>query len=109
MDLLDSDDSLLTDSSGRKAERDIVQFVELQRFIRGQGTRTTWNKELLAKKVPEELPNQLVDYMKRKRTKSSGSQEIPYTLHIPLWSLFLSIVVYYLIFHNFIRWVLMIL
>ena len=41
MDLLDSDDSLLTDSSGRKAERDIVQFVELQRFIRGQGTRTT--------------------------------------------------------------------
>ena len=104
MDLLDSDDSPLTDSSGRKAERDIVQFVELQRFIRGQGTRTTWNKELLAKKVPEELPDQLVDYMKSKRTKASGSQETPKKEKIPkclipihyiisLWSLFLSIVV----------------
>ena len=76
MDLLDSDDSW-----GRKAEGDIVQFVKLQRFIRRQGTRTTWNKELLTKKVPEELPNQLVDYMKSKRTKASGSQETPYTLH----------------------------
>ena len=76
MNLLDSDDS-----SGRKAEGDIVQFVKLQRFIRRQGTRTTWNKELLTKKVPEELPDQLVDYMKSKRTKASGSQETPYTLH----------------------------
>ena len=43
-----------------------MQFVELQRFIRGQGTRTSWNKELLAKKVLEELPDQLVDYMRAK-------------------------------------------
>jgi len=72
MDLLDSDDSLLTDSSGRKAERDIVQFVELQRFVRGQGSRTTWNKELLAKEVLEELPDQLVNYMSAKGHQPIG-------------------------------------
>ena len=83
MDLLDSDDSLLTDSSGRKAERDIVQFVELQRFIRGQGTRTTWNKELLAKEVLEKLSDQLVDYMRAKGRKPMGVKRPPRKENFP--------------------------
>jgi len=75
MDLLDSDDELLTDNQGRVAERDIVQFVELQRFVSGQGNRTRWNKELLAKEVLEELPDQLVDYMRAKGHHPTGKKK----------------------------------
>jgi len=66
MDELDSDDALLEDSTGRKAERDIVQFVELQRFLRGSGRGCQWDREQLAKEVLEELPMQLVGYMRSK-------------------------------------------
>merc|ERR1712173_212116 len=47
MDELDSDDELLS-HNGRTAKRDIVQFVEMQKFVSGGGShRATWNKDLL--------------------------------------------------------------
>ena len=65
MDELDADDSLLR-NNGLTAERDIVQFVEMQKFLRKQGSHITWNKEMLAKEVLAEIPDQLVGYMKKK-------------------------------------------
>ena len=60
MNALDSDDRLLR-SGGLVAKRDIVQFVEMKQFVLGGGT---WNKELLARSVLAEVPNQLASYMK---------------------------------------------
>lgn len=68
MDELDSDDELLS-LHGRTAERDIVQFVEMQKFVSGQGRYATWNKQLLAREVLFEIPDQLVGYMKKKGFK----------------------------------------
>jgi len=72
MDELDSDDSLLT-NNGRTAQRDIVQFVEMQKFISNAGSHhVSWNKDLLAREVLFEIPDQLVGYMKSKKFKPIG-------------------------------------
>jgi Copine len=55
MEKLDNDDMSMVDSQGRKAKRDLVQFVPFNEFKA--------NSELLAKNVLEELPDQLVEYM----------------------------------------------
>ena len=47
------------------AARDIVQFVELRKFLQGGG----WSKELLAKAVLAEIPTQLSGWMKLKSLK----------------------------------------
>ena len=60
MEELDGDDQKLR-AGKRVASRDIVQFVELRRFI---GPNNTWSKELLAKNVLEEIPQQFVGWMK---------------------------------------------
>jgi len=65
MDELDSDDELLRVGS-MVAQRDIVQFVELRKFIHSNGS---WSKELLAKEVLAEIPDQLLSYMKSKGFK----------------------------------------
>ena len=44
------------------AARDIVQFVELRKFLQGGG----WSKEMLAKAVLAEIPAQLSGWMKMK-------------------------------------------
>jgi len=62
MEELDSDDQLLT-HYGQTAKRDIVQFVEMQKFLKG----STWSKELLAQEVLAEIPDQLVSYMQAKK------------------------------------------
>ena len=62
MDDLDSDDSLLR-SGSLVAKRDIVQFVELRKFVQSNGQ---WSKNLLAKEVLAEIPGQLLSYMKSK-------------------------------------------
>jgi len=66
MDELDSDDQLLS-HNGQTAKRDIVQFVEMQKFVNRVGGQVTWNKDLLAREVLFEIPDQLVGYMKSKR------------------------------------------
>jgi len=68
MDELDSDDELLS-HNGRTAQRDIVQFVEMQKFVSGHGASARWNKELLAREVLFEIPDQLVGYMRSKGYK----------------------------------------
>ncbi|CAD7705375.1 unnamed protein product [Ostreobium quekettii] len=55
MEALDSDRRLL-EADGRKAQRDIVQFVEFNRF-KGRG-------EALAAELLEELPGQFLAYMR---------------------------------------------
>ena len=67
MEALDSDDKLLR-ANGRVASRDIVQFVELRKFLMGQGG-FTWNKEALAKEVLAEIPKQLVSWMVKRGIK----------------------------------------
>ena len=64
MEELDSDDRALTIGS-RKAKRDIVQFVEMRRFV----NRGYWDKELLAKDVLAEIPKQMVGWMKSRGIK----------------------------------------
>jgi len=59
MEELDGDDRALR-SGGVKASRDIVQFVELRKFLNGP---TSWNKEALAREVLAEVPDQLVKWM----------------------------------------------
>ena len=65
MDALDSDGSLLR-AGGRVASRDIVQFVELRKFLTSDGN---WNKEGLAKEVLAEIPKQLVSWMTKRGIK----------------------------------------
>jgi len=60
MEELDGDNQKLS-AGGRVASRDIVQFVELRKFL---GQRNTWSKELLAKEVLAEIPQQFVGWMK---------------------------------------------
>jgi len=62
MDDLDSDEELLR-SGSLVAQRDIVQFVELRKFLHTNGS---WSKEMLAKEVLAEIPGQLLSYMKSK-------------------------------------------
>ena len=54
MNYLDADDEPLVDRNGRKADRDLVQFVPFKKF--------SYNGELLAKEVLEELPKQVIEY-----------------------------------------------
>jgi len=76
MDELDSDDQLLS-HNGRTAKRDIVQFVEMQKFVSGGGShRATWNKDLLAREVLAEIPDQLVGYMRAKNFKPMGNENV---------------------------------
>ena len=55
MNILDGDKKGLS-HKGRKAERDIVQFVELSRFLSPTGG---WSKEALARAVLAEVPGQV--------------------------------------------------
>ena len=54
MNILDSDDDRLVDKNGRKADRDLVQFVPFKEY--------SYNGELLAKQVLEEIPRQVIEY-----------------------------------------------
>lgn len=65
MEALDCDDGLLK-LNHAKAVRDIVQFVELRKFI---GPMGTWDKDLLAKDVLAEVPTQVTGWMRMKGIK----------------------------------------
>ena len=60
MEELDCDGKLLKLGT-RVAKRDIVQFVELRKFVQ---SGHHWNKELLAKSVLAEIPSQVCSWMK---------------------------------------------
>lgn len=54
MEILDSDEKLLTDKNGRQARRDIVQFVPFRKF--------GGNPHLLAQEVLAEIPGQITGF-----------------------------------------------
>lgn len=56
LEALDSDSAALKDNLGKKASRDIVQFVRFRNF--------KLEPDLLAKEVLKEIPKQIMDYMK---------------------------------------------
>jgi len=65
MKALDSDKGKL-EIDGETARRDIVQFVEMRKFVQpGYG----WDKNQLAKAVLAEIPRQLVNHMKLNQFK----------------------------------------
>lgn len=71
MDELDSDDVRLC-VDGRYAERDIVQFVPLNKFLtkNGNGIGSTVKSQAdLAKEVLAEIPEQLTSFMKSRGIK----------------------------------------
>merc|ERR1712226_989913 len=67
MDILDGDHNRL-EHRGQMAKRDIVQFVEMRRFV---GRDASWDKELLARAVLAEIPGQVTGWMKMKRFQPS--------------------------------------
>lgn len=74
MDELDSDEVRLS-VDGRYADRDIVQFVPLNKFLSNRGPFIKSQADL-AKEVLEEIPDQMTGYMKSKGFKpdKQGSQ-----------------------------------
>lgn len=65
MEALDSDKEMLR-AGQYVASRDIVQFVELRKFI---AHGNTWNKEMLAREVLHEIPQQVVGWMMKRGIK----------------------------------------
>lgn len=66
MDVLDADDKRLN-IDGRYAERDIVQFVPLNRFLESNGLSQFIRSQAdLAKAVLAEIPEQMTGFMKSK-------------------------------------------
>ena len=59
MDILDADDEPLIDKNGRKADRDLVQFVPFKKF--------SYNGQLLAQEVLEEIPRQVIEYYQHQK------------------------------------------
>ena len=61
MDILDADEKPLYDRRGRKADRDLVQFVPFNQFKN--------DPDKLAEQVLEEIPRQVVEYYQHKGIK----------------------------------------
>ena len=66
---LDADEVMLTDSLGRRASRDIVQFVQFDVFKN--------NPSMLAEEVLKEVPDQIVTYMEKENKPISHLDHIP--------------------------------
>lgn len=66
MDELDSDTTVLTAPSGRKAQRDIVQFVPFSKFLNAN-MNPALGRLHLARDVLREIPDQFVGYMKSRK------------------------------------------
>lgn len=78
MKVLDGDSVRLTDAKGRKAERDIVQFVSFREFIGGSfGDDLNHSQVLLAKEVLAEIPDQVMSYMKKYGVKPNPVRPNP--------------------------------
>ena len=59
MNFLDADDEPLVDRKGRKSDRDLVQFVPFKKY--------SYNGEVLAQNVLEEIPRQVIEYYQHKK------------------------------------------
>ena len=65
MNVLDADENPLYDRLGRKADRDLVQFVPYNQFKN--------NPQKLAEQVLEEIPRQVVEYYQHKGIQPNDS------------------------------------
>ncbi|KAK0064073.1 copine-8 [Biomphalaria pfeifferi] len=74
MEVLDGDDVRLS-SRGKFAERDIVQFVPFRDFMGSNGEDIASVHARLAKEVLEEIPEQLLSYMKRNNIKPQAQPQ----------------------------------
>jgi len=66
MEELDSDNELLRAPSGRRALRDIVQFVPFNKFLTS-GLNPAVGRLHLAQEVLREVPEQFIGYMKSRQ------------------------------------------
>jgi hypothetical protein len=67
MNILDADDNPLYDKNGRKADRDLVQFVPFNQFKD--------NPPKLAEQVLEEIPRQVIEYYQHKGIQPKEEDE----------------------------------
>jgi hypothetical protein len=67
MNILDADDNPLYDKNGRKADRDLVQFVPFNKFKD--------NPPKLAEQVLEEIPRQVIEYYQHKGIQPKEEDE----------------------------------
>ena len=68
MNELDSDGALLRDNNGRAAKRDIVQFVEFNKYMHAPSA--------LAEEVLREVPDQLVGFMQQHNIPPKKTQQL---------------------------------
>ena len=68
MDILDADENPLFDRRGRKADRDLVQFVPFNKFKN--------DPPKLAEQVLEEIPSQVVEYYQHKGINPVEDDEV---------------------------------
>ncbi len=66
MDTLDGDDERLS-YNGKRASRDIVQFVPMHEHASGAGTSQRINTRSLCKALLEELPGQMLEWFEHQR------------------------------------------
>uniref|UniRef100_A0A2P2HZT6 Copine-8-like n=1 Tax=Hirondellea gigas TaxID=1518452 RepID=A0A2P2HZT6_9CRUS len=67
---LDADNKRIS-HEGKLADRDIVQFVELRKFMSNDGEITGANRAALARAVLEELPYQFMDWIRKREGQSA--------------------------------------
>ena len=77
MEELDGDEVRLTDSAGRAAQRDIVQFVPLRRLAVGDPSTV---RTRLAREVLAEVPAQFLGYMRAAGVQPQPPRGAPVTL-----------------------------
>ena len=68
MDILDADENPLFDKNGRKADRDLVQFVPFNNFKN--------NPQKLAEEVLEEIPRQVVEYYQHHKIEPKEEEQL---------------------------------
>ena len=67
MEELDGDTVRVTDSTGRVASRDIVQFVQMRNFLGVCGINSKGTELFLAKELLAEIPDQFLGFMRANR------------------------------------------
>ncbi|QQP57585.1 Copine VIII, partial [Caligus rogercresseyi] len=67
---LDSDDALLKDEEGNTAARDIVQFVEMSKYVKkADNGDIYWDRASLAYQVMVEIPRQVLEWTSKRGIK----------------------------------------
>ena len=76
MEELDGDTDRVTDSTGRVASRDIVQFVQMRNFLGVCGINSKGTELYLAKELLAEIPDQLLGFMRANKSIPKNFSEL---------------------------------